>query len=179
MLIDPKDNAHHPALMVSVRCHMSLTTAVTPCLDKDTFTKMVLMPLFCSLCMPLQLEQAEATVHKLQADLQSSPQTNADAAKGIIRGPQLAAVELQLRKLLLLAPASAASINPEQPTANQAQQRNGLQAGMEASDADATAGAASGAADSGRADESQPLAEAVLAYYKQLGHMLSCASDLR
>lgn len=83
--------------------------------------------------MQAALAQAQKTVQALLQGLHSNPQTKADAAKGIIRGPQLAVVELQLRKLKV------------------AQGR----------------------------DSCQGLADAIVSYYQQLGHMLSCAADLR
>lgn len=91
----------------------------------------------------------------------SSPQSKADAAKGVIRGPQLATVELQLRQLRL---ADAASSS--QPASQQTEELNGQD--LAASGSDAT-----------EMDRSQALAEVVLGYYQQLGHMLSCAADLR
>lgn len=109
------------------------------------------------------LATSEATLQKLLQGLTSSPQTKADAAKGIIRGPQLAIVELQLRQLRL---ADAASSS--QPASQQTQELNGHQVL-----------AASGSEVIKTYDRSQALAEALLGYYQQLGHMLSCAADLR
>lgn len=125
------------------------------------------------------MEKAEQTVAKLQQGLQSNVQTKADAEKGVIRGPQLAAVELQLRKLLLAARAPTAS-SAQPLEAAQAQKQNGHAPGR---DTAASHDNADGHADQPvkpiEGGSSQALAEAVLAYYDQLGHMLSCASDLR
>lgn len=88
--------------------------------------------------------------------VQSDPQLKADADRGVIRGPQLAMVELQLRKLQLAGQKQAAL---HEATTEHDREENTPEG-----------------TDSG---ETQDLAEAVLSYHKQLGHMLSCAIDLR
>lgn len=93
--------------------------------------------------------------------VQSDPQLKADADRGVIRGPQLAMVELQLRKLHL-AGQKRAALN-EATTEQQDAQHDREETTSEGTDS----------------GETQDLAEAVLIYYKQLGHMLSCAIDLR
>ena len=110
---------------------------------------------------------AKACVQKLLQRLMGNPQTKIDAAKGIIRGPQLAMVELQLRHLRLANKAISG-----QPASQPASQQTELLNGHQNS-------AASGSDATQRDERSQALAEAVLSYYQQLGHMLSCAADLR
>ena len=110
--------------------------------------------------MQAELETAQNTVRSILQAVASDPQTQADAAQGILRGPQLAVVELQLRKLKLSQ--AAASI----PLTN-SQTEQQLGAGP------------SSLPETQLTDSTQAVAEAVLSYYKQLGHMLSCAADLR
>ena len=114
---------------------------------------------------------AEATVHELINKVQSDPQLRTDAARGVIRGPQLALVELQLHKLAL---SVGKATEHEQDT--EGQQTAGQ--GKEEQD---SARQPLGGEGSNREHEdvTRGLAEAVLSYYKQLGHMLSCAVDLR
>lgn len=118
--------------------------------------------------MQADLETAQDTVKTILQAVASDPQTQADAAKGIIRGPQLAVVELQLRKLKLSQAAASIPVTntrtEQQPGAGSEQQHG--------------AGSSS-LPESHCTDSTQAVAEAVLSYYKQLGHMLSCAADLR
>lgn len=91
-------------------------------------------------------------MQQLLAKIQSDPKMKADAARGIIRGPQLAQLELELRKLAY----------PKQ--GRDGQQGAGHRREEELAE---------------RQERTRALAEAVLHYYLQLGHMLSCAVDLR
>lgn len=110
--------------------------------------------------MQAEFAQAEKTVLELLSELYSNPKTEQDAVKGIIRGPQLAAVELQLRRLKLASLGSSSAVRPDDVSTTAASQT--LAADV----------------DQGK-DRSQGLAVAILGYYQQLGHMLSCAADLR
>lgn len=107
------------------------------------------------LLMQAAFESAEKTVHELLQKVSSDPQMKADAARGVIRGPQLALVELQLRKLDIV-------VVEKVGAAEHAKQESGKQE-----------------QDNVDGDVFRSLAEAVLSYFKQLGHMLSCAVDLR
>jgi len=105
-------------------------------------------------------------VHELLDKVDSDPQMKADAARGVIRGPQLALVELQMRKLLLTG----------ERTKGPKQADNGLQGSQQVGEQNQDEGR-NGKNPEG--DMTRALAEAILSYYKQLGHMLSCAVDLR
>jgi len=105
-------------------------------------------------------------VHELLDKVDSDPQMKADAARGSIRGPQLALVELQMRKLLLTG----------ERTKGPKQADNGLQGSQQVGEQNQDEGR-NGKNPEG--DMTRALAEAILSYYKQLGHMLSCAVDLR
>ena len=121
------------------------------------------------------MQVAEDAVTGLLAKVRSDPQLKADAERGVIRGPQLALVELQLRKLDLSGRRQKASTSPElhgqqEPQeAGEGQQREGQQ--KEGQQVERGKWATK--------DVTRSLAEAILSYYKQLGHMLSCAVDLR
>ncbi len=105
-------------------------------------------------------------MHELLDKVDSDPQMKADAARGSIRGPQLALVELQMRKLLLTG----------ERTKGPKQADNGLQGSQQVGEQNQDEGR-NGKNPEG--DMTRALAEAILSYYKQLGHMLSCAVDLR
>ena len=114
--------------------------------------------------MQTAFQSAENMVHELLDKVDSDPQMKADAARGVIRGPQLALVELQMRKLVLTAERTQGSkqaderLQKSQQGGEQNEGQNGKNRG---------------------GDTTTALAEAILSYYKQLGHMLSCAADLR
>ncbi|DBA84768.1 TPA: hypothetical protein ACH3X1_005807 [Trebouxia sp. C0004] len=111
-------------------------------------------------------QSAGNTVHELLDKVDSDPQMKADAARGVIRGPQLALVELKMRKLVL----------PGERTNGTKQAGNRLQGSQqegESNEDEEQSGKNS------KGDTTRALAEAILSYYKQLGHMLSCAVDLR
>lgn len=110
--------------------------------------------------MQASFAQAEKAVLELLTGLHSNPKTKEDAAKGIIRGPQLAAVELHLRRLKLASLSSSSAVTSHK-------------------DVSAKAAPHTLAPDADQEDRSQGLADAILSYYQQLGHMLSCAADLR
>lgn len=111
-------------------------------------------------------QSAENTVHELLDKVDSDPQMKADAARGVIRGPQLALVELQMRKLVLTGKRTE---GPKQVVKGlQGSQQGGQQSQDEGQDGKNPAG-----------DMTRALAEAIVSYYKELGHMLSCGVDLR
>ena len=116
--------------------------------------------------MQTAFQTAENTVHELLDKVDSDPQMKADAARGVIRGPQLALVELQMRKLDQTSErikwAKQAYSGPQ-----------GSQQGGEPNKDEGQDGKNPGG------DATRALAEAILSYYKELGHMLSCAVDLR
>lgn len=135
------------------------------------------------------LQEAEETLQELLDKVQSDPSLKAAAARGVIRGPQLAQVELELRKLAHTP--AAAEANGTRPDGQQKEELP-----QEAMEADGQAETAKGGCPvetngqqkaeqqkavvgSNRQGDSRSLAEAVLSYYRQLGHMLSCAVDLR
>ncbi|KAL0030478.1 hypothetical protein WJX79_008715 [Trebouxia sp. C0005] len=111
-------------------------------------------------------QSAEDTVHELLDKIDTDPQMQADAARGVIRGPQLALVELQMRKLVLTGERTEGSKQADHGL--QGSQHGGQQDQDERQDGKKLEG-----------DITRALAEAVLSCYKQLGHMLSCAVDLR
>ncbi len=116
--------------------------------------------------MQTAFQSAENTVHELLDKVDSDPQMKADAARGVIRGPQLALVELQMRKLVLTGERTK---GPKQAgNGPQGSQQGGEQTQDEEQDGKNLEG-----------DMTRALAVAILSYYKQLGHMLSCAVDLR
>ena len=134
------------------------------------------------------LQEAEETVQEMLSKVQSDPYLKAAAARGVIRGPQLAQVELELRKLI-----SAYGGTKADSTRFTGQQKEQLP--QEAMEPDGQADTAKGShvghngqhkaeqqravVGSDRQGNSRSLAQAVFGYYKQLGHMLSCAVDLR
>ena len=145
------------------------------------------------------MDEAERTVQQLLDKLQNDPKLKADAAKGFIRAPQLALVELQLRKLDASHPhqrptlGHQTAVNGQQWAESQVQTNahqaaaNGQQQAEPERHANDHQAAANGQqqaepkrqANGINGDASRSLAEAVWSYYKQLGHMLSCAIDLR
>ena len=114
--------------------------------------------------MQTAFQSAEYMVHELLDKVDSDPQMKADAARGVIRGPQLALVELQMRKLVLTGERTHGSRQADKrlQKSQQAGEQNEGQNGKNQ-----------------EGDPTRALAEAILSYYKQLGHMLSCAADLR
>ncbi len=116
--------------------------------------------------MQTAFQSAENTVHELLDKVKSDSQMKADAARGVIRGPQLALVELQMRKL----------VQTGERTEGSRQADNGLQGSQQGGDINKDVGQ-DGKNPEG--DMTRALAEAILSYYKELGHMLSCAVDLR
>ncbi|KAL3136699.1 hypothetical protein ABBQ38_005934 [Trebouxia sp. C0009 RCD-2024] len=134
------------------------------------------------------LQEAEETIQQLLAKVDSDPKLRADAARGIIRGPQLAVVELELRKL---ACSKADTIGRSQGHDGQHMGEQRREGGVAERQDSTTAGSNKGhnghtkgeqegqGVQVERQEETRALAEAVLAYYRQLGHMLSCAVDLR
>ena len=116
--------------------------------------------------MQTAFQSAENTVHELLDKVKSDSQMKADAARGVIRGPQLALVELQMRKL----------VQTGERTEGSSQADNGLQGSQQGGDINKDVGQ-DGKNPEG--DMTRALAEAILSYYKELGHMLSCAVDLR
>lgn len=116
--------------------------------------------------MQTAFQSAENTVFELLDKVNSDPQMKADAARGVIRGPQLALVELQMRKLVQTGERTE---GPKQADSGwQGSQQGGKQTEDEGQDGKNPEG-----------DMTRALAEAILSYYKELGHMLSCAVDLR
>lgn len=116
--------------------------------------------------MQTAFQTAENTVHELLDKVKSDPKMKADAARGVIRGPQLALVELQMRKLALTGE------RKERPQ----QADNGPQGSQQGGEPNQDEGQDG---KNSEGDFTRALAEAILKYYKQLGHMLSCAVDLR
>lgn len=125
----------------------------------------------------MALQEAEETLQQLLTKVHSDPKLREDAARGVIRGPQLAQVELELRKI-----------------AHDRQRRTGLQekgqmeeVAAKRQDGNTTEGhrkqpkgePEGQGVQAERQEGTRALAESVLTYYRQLGHMLSCAVDLR
>ncbi|KAL3145468.1 hypothetical protein ABBQ32_003295 [Trebouxia sp. C0010 RCD-2024] len=134
------------------------------------------------------LQEAEKTIQQLLAKVDSDPRLKADAARGIIRGPQLAVVELQLRKLACqMADTTGSSqghdgqhMGEDRREGGAAERQTSTTAGNnEGHNGHTKGGQERQGVQVERQEETRALAEAVLAYYRQLGHMLSCAVDLR
>lgn len=137
----------------------------------------------------MAFQEAEETIQQLLAKVQSDPKLKADAARGIIRGPQLALVELELRRLThsRADTRGTSQEHPGQPLGGDKREGAGAerQSGTTAGNAEGGNGhdmreqERQGAKDAKQQEDTGALAEAVLAYYQQLGHMLSCAVDVR
>ena len=146
--------------------------------------------------MQAALQKAEDTLQQLLTKIKSDPRLKGDAARGVIRGPQLAQVELELRRLTYTKQGRNGKEGKEQ------QKREAAIESMDCSTAEGCGGQLKGQPErqegrvegqslpakgeqgregmqAERQEESRALAEAVLTYYRQLGHMLSCAVDLR
>ena len=128
--------------------------------------------------MQTALDAAKGAVDELLKTIQEEPKLKADAARGYIRAPQLALVELQLRRLDLL----QQPFTENQGHADVQQKAESISKGQttpvdDLQDADSDSKGHE--APDSTTDITRGLAEAVLTYYKQLGHMLSCAADLR
>lgn len=123
-------------------------------------------------------QEAEETLQQLLTKVQADPKLREDAARGVIRGPQLAQVELELRKLAYVKQVrsrlKAQGQHREQVSAKR--QEGSTAEGH----CDQPKGEPEGQGEQGERQEgSRALAESVLTYYRLLGHMLSCAVDLR
>lgn len=141
--------------------------------------------------MQAAFHEAEDTLQQLLTKVHSDPKLRGDAARGVIRGPQLAQVELELRKLACtkqwLNGQEEKGQNVERQDSNTAEghswkpQEEPERQGVEA---EGCSGWAKGEQErqgvqAERQEGTRALAEAVLTYYQQLGHTLSCAVDLR
>ena len=136
----------------------------------------------------MALQEAEETIRELLAKVESDPKLKTDAARGTIRGPQLALVELELRKLACPKADAIGAIPGHDGQQMGGPEREG---GVAERQGSTTAGTCEGrdghlkgeqegqVGRAARQEKTRALAEAVLAYYRQLGHMLSCAVDLR
>ena len=143
--------------------------------------------------MQVALQAAEETLQQLLTKVWSDPKLRGEAAKGVIRGPQLAQVELELRKVVYTKQRHAEQEGTGQQRREAVVERQdsntvGGHSWQPKEEPERQGGKAEGC--SGRATGEQEmqaerqegtraLAEAVLTYYQQLGHMLSCAVDLR
>ena len=142
------------------------------------------------------LQETEETLQQLLTKVESDPKLRGDAARGVIRGPQLAQVELELRKMAYI------KQRHERQEGKEQQRREALVVEQDSNTAEGHSWQPKGEPErqgdeaEGRnaqakgeqerqgeqaesQEETRALAEAVLTYYRQLGHMLSCAADLR
>ena len=130
------------------------------------------------LLLQTAFQEAEETLQELLTKVQSDPKLREDAARGVIRGPQLAQVEFELRKL---------AHDKQRHTGLQEKGQQGEEVAVERQDGSTTAGHCEQpkgepegqGVQAERQEGTKALAESVLTYYRQLGHMLSCAVDLR
>ena len=142
------------------------------------------------------LQEAEDTLQQLLTKIESDPKLKGDAARGVIRGPQLAQVELALRKLAYTkqgrdgqegrgqqkreAAIQSMNCNTDEGCGGQLKEEPERQEGQaEGQSLPAKGEHGREGVQAERQEETRALAEAVLTYYRQLGHMLSCAVDLR
>ena len=144
--------------------------------------------------MQAAFQEAEDTLQQLLTKVHSDPKLRGDAARGVIRGPQLAQVELELRKLACTRQwregqegQEGKGQHSERQNSNTAE-RHTWQPKEEPETQGVEAKGCSGWAkgeqegqgvQAERQEGTRALAEAVLTYYQQLGHTLSCAVDLR
>lgn len=145
--------------------------------------------------MQAALQEAKETLQQLLTKVDSDTKLRGDAARGVIRGPQLAQVELELRKLPYSKQGHEGQEGKGQqrgeavvgkPDTNTAEGHSRQAKGepeRQGGEAEGRSGQKGEQERQGEQAERQEgtraLAEAVLTYYRQLGHMLSCAVDLR
>ena len=144
--------------------------------------------------MQAAFHEAEDTLQQLLTKVHSDPKLRGDAARGVIRGPQLAQVELELRKLACTKQWHEGQEGQEGKGQHSERQDSNIAEGhsrkpqeepkRQVVEAEGCSGWAKGEQErqgvqAERQEGTRALAEAVLTYYQQLGHTLSCAVDLR